>query len=121
MSQNYMMQEIEDIKNMPPPVVEQKIELPHIPQIDENEFEDMKFNVKQLRSENSSLHDMIQKLRDALIDKVDNIIFDKNMEKKIDRDDVYLLMEKFSMEDDRIKKVQQDISSIIKSKKLLEV
>jgi predicted nuclease with TOPRIM domain len=101
-----MSQDIEDIKNMPPPVLEQKIELPHIPQIDESEFEDMKFNVKQLRSDNSQLHDMLQKMRDALVDKVDNIIFDKNMDKKIDRDDVYLLMEKFSMEDDRIKKVQ---------------
>lgn len=78
----------------------------------------MKFNVKQLRSDNSQLHDMIQKMRDALVDKVDNIIFDKNMDKKIDRDDVYLLMEKFSMEDDRIKKVQQDISAIIKRNRL---
>jgi len=30
-------------------VLEQKIELPHIPQIDENEFEDMKYNVRQLK------------------------------------------------------------------------
>ena len=38
-----------ELKNAPPPVIEQKIELPHIPQIDENEFEDMKFNIRNLK------------------------------------------------------------------------
>ena len=39
-----------ELKNAPPPVLEQKIELPHIPQIDENEFEDMKYNIRNLKS-----------------------------------------------------------------------
>lgn len=112
---SYISSELEEIRNMPPPVIEQKIELPHIPQIDENDFEDMKFNVKQLRSENNSIHDMLKKVKESLGDKVDSLIFDKNMEKKIDKDDVYYLMEKFSLEDDRMKKVQHDIASIIKS------
>ena len=48
--QTLLENDLLELKNAPPPVVEQKIELPHIPQIDENEFEDMKFNVRQLKS-----------------------------------------------------------------------
>lgn len=45
-----MLNDVTELKNAPPPVIEQKIELPHIPNIDENEFEDMKYNIRQLKS-----------------------------------------------------------------------
>jgi hypothetical protein len=43
------MNELTEIKNTPVQAPEPKIELPHIPQIDEQEFEDMKYNVRQLK------------------------------------------------------------------------
>jgi hypothetical protein len=49
-TQTYLANEITELKNAPPPVIEQKFEMPHIPQIDENEFEDMKYNIRQLKS-----------------------------------------------------------------------
>lgn len=55
-------------------------------------------------------------MKEAISEKVDNIVFDKNMEKKINKDDVYYLIEKHSLEDDRMKKVQHDIEAIIKRK-----
>ena len=76
----------------------------------------MMYSVKQLRNDNNMLQDQISKLKENMTEKVDVILFDKNMDKKIDKDDVYYLMEKFSLEDDRMKKVQHDIASIIKSK-----
>ncbi len=45
-----MSNDVTELKNAPPPVIEQKIELPYIPNIDENEFEDMKYNIRQLKS-----------------------------------------------------------------------
>jgi len=46
--------------------------------------------------------------------KVDSQIYDKGIGKKIDRDDVYLLLEKFAMEDDRVKKIQSELSTLYK-------
>ena len=59
-----------------------------------------------MKAEAGHIFETLEKISGALNAKVSSEIYDKGIGKKIDRDDVYLLLEKFAMEDDRVKKIQ---------------
>jgi hypothetical protein len=107
----YIMVKVEELEARPIAIPQPEIEWPHIPNIDENEFEDMKFNVKKMKAEAGNIFDTLEKISGAVNAKVSSEVYDKGIGKKIDRDDVYLLLEKFAMEDDRVKKIQTGIFS----------
>lgn len=53
---------IEEVKNTPPPVVENNIELPYIPQISEKDFEEACLQIKHLRGQQSDNLDQFAKI-----------------------------------------------------------
>lgn len=109
-----IVQKIEELEERPVVAPMPDFELPHIPNISEDEFEEMKFYMKTMRSDNATNQASLTQIMAALGGKVDVITYDKGIGKKIDRDDVYLLLEKFAMEDDRVKKIQVDIGQLFK-------
>lgn len=110
----YLLTKTDELEARPIAVPQQEIIQPHIPNIDENDFEDVKLNVKRMKAEAAQIFENQERVHSNLNQKVDSQIYDKGIGKKIDRDDVYLLLEKFAMEDDRVKKIQSELSTLYK-------
>lgn len=74
----------------------------------------MKFSVKQLKAENQRLDEALRKTKLMLDERVERNVFNKAIERKLNKEDIFSILQEFAAKDERIKAMHETLQEVTK-------